>query len=297
MSSLASETVLFRASRRHRPSVSVRQIPSCADVRCASAHWAVRSSSHRIGWHLGLVGLALLRSGAGTPRAPDPPAAPPMAAATAPEPGWTEATIAELMTSEHNRARAQVRWGAAAPPGLTWSTSLAGLARDWANNWRSAARGCSISGRPSTGRTFPPAPRSAAAVASALPRSWRAGWPKRHAGRRGGSARRTAVTRLASVSSTARGAGITRKWCGGTLATSAAATDLQTRRPFGRVLGLSLLATRQRPRSGAVLSAPPPDSCAPPKRGRPKLSAGLFGRAVPRRSRGSRPGAASFQRR
>jgi hypothetical protein len=155
MSSLASETVLFRASRRHRPSVSVRQIPSCADVRCASAHWAVRSSSHRIGWHLGLVGLALLRSGAGTPRAPDPPAAPPMAAATAPEPGWTEATIAELMTSEHNRARAQVRWGAAAPPGLTWSTSLAGLARDWANQRAQRCEGLQHLGPTQHGQNLP----------------------------------------------------------------------------------------------------------------------------------------------
>jgi hypothetical protein len=80
-----------------------------------------------------LVGLALLGSGAGEsgPSVPAELAAPPPGDASPPEPEWAEETVAELMTREHNLARAQV--STARPlPGLTWSAPLAAAARQWA---------------------------------------------------------------------------------------------------------------------------------------------------------------------
>lgn len=81
-----------------------------------------------------VAGLALLGSGDASreARAPRALAAPPSDDGSDQEPGWTEAQIAELMTSEHNRARARVRTGEPLP-GLAWSTPLANLAREWAN--------------------------------------------------------------------------------------------------------------------------------------------------------------------
>jgi pathogenesis-related protein 1 len=80
-----------------------------------------------------LIGLTLLGSRAGDSGASAPAglATPPSGDATPEEPAWAEGTIAELMTREHNLARARV--STATPlPGLTWSPPLAAVARQWA---------------------------------------------------------------------------------------------------------------------------------------------------------------------